>query len=217
MSFFSSFSKKSRCKKTQILLNSFDFDESTRILDVGGQVDSHASQLLEIHPWKKNITVLNNMKQHIDVVKKMYPQVTVVEGDARKLDYEDQCFDIVYSNAVIEHVGGWADQQAMAREVMRVGKAWFITTPNRWYPFEFHTRLPLIGWLPPPAMRRVAQIYSYNHIERRYSSGNISNTRLLTSREMSRLFPSSQIRRVRVTIWPETLVAIGRTSSLGRE
>ena len=27
-------------------------------------------------------------------------------------------------------------------------KIFFITTPNRFYPIEFHTKLPLIHWLP---------------------------------------------------------------------
>jgi hypothetical protein len=42
----------------------------------------------------------------------------------------------------------------MAAEIMRVGKKWFITTPNRWFPFEFHLRLPVVSWLPYKIMNK---------------------------------------------------------------
>jgi len=58
-------------------------------------------------------------------------------GDALDLRWPDKYFDAVYSNAAIEHVGDFDSQKRMAAEVMRVGKRWFVTTPNRWYPFEF--------------------------------------------------------------------------------
>ena len=57
-------------------------------------------------------------------------------------------FDVVHSNAVIEHVGGRERQLAFVREALRVGRRVFLTTPNRWFPVEVHTRLPLVHWLP---------------------------------------------------------------------
>ena len=60
----------------------------------------------------------------------------------------DGAFDVVYSNAVIEHVGGRERQRRFVREALRVGRRVFLTTPNRWFPVEVHTRLPLVHWLP---------------------------------------------------------------------
>lgn len=206
---FNTLSSESRQRKMDLFQRTFAPNESTRILDIGGEANDHASQLIELHPWKQNLTVLNIMPEHLAKINERYPEITTLAGDARQIEFPDQSFDIVFSNAVIEHVGGFEDQQRMAREVMRVGKAWFITTPNRWYPFEFHTRLPLIGWLPAPMMQAAARVVSYNHVHRRYSSGNRTHTWLLSGREMRKLFPGSRVIHMRVTFFPETIVVIG--------
>ena len=31
----------------------------------------------------------------------------------------------------------------------------FLTTPNRWFPVEFHSLLPLLHWLPKRSYRRL--------------------------------------------------------------
>jgi 2-polyprenyl-3-methyl-5-hydroxy-6-metoxy-1,4-benzoquinol methylase len=212
---FEKLSQESRARKREILRSVVRFDESTKILDIGGQIDPEGQQILETHPHKHNITVVNLETSHLETIKKTYPEINCLEGDATRLPFPDKSFDIVYSNAVIEHVGDYAAQQRMADEVRRVGKRWFITTPNRWFPFEFHVRMPLLSWLPPRLMHRVARLWGYNHHERRYQSGcDYSDTQLLTARQLRRAFPDSIILKPRVTIWPETLVIIGPKSAL---
>ncbi len=63
-------------------------------------------------------------------------------------------FDVVFSNAVIEHVGDRERQEALVREALRVGRRVFVTTPNRWFPIEVHTRLPFVHWLPDELAHR---------------------------------------------------------------
>jgi hypothetical protein len=69
-----------------------------------------------------------------------------VFGDGRALPFRDGSFDLVISNAVIEHVGGADDQRAFVAEHERVGRSFIITTPNRWFPVESHTRTFLRHW-----------------------------------------------------------------------
>ena len=64
-----------------------------------------------------------------------------VVADGRGLPFVDDAFDLVVSNAVIEHVGDEPDQQAFVAEHVRVGRHWAMTTPNRWFPIEAHTRV----------------------------------------------------------------------------
>jgi SAM-dependent methyltransferase len=80
-----------------------------------------------------------------------YPGVTFVQADGRELPFEDDEFDVVHSNAVVEHVGPRNDQARFIAELVRVAKRGLITTPNRWFPLESHVRLPLVHWLPRPA------------------------------------------------------------------
>jgi hypothetical protein len=85
---------------------------------------------------------------------------------------------------------------------MRVGKSWFVTTPNYWYPFESHYHLPLIHFMPRNMQRSYNRLLG-SHIPK----GQTQELALLSAHGLGRLFPSSRIARVRVTFWPETLVA----------
>lgn len=211
---FERFSKISRERKLEALERHIVMRADFRVLDIGGQLDAGTDQLLERHPEVSRMTVLNFDPQHLARIREVYPAAKTVQGDAAHLPFDDKSFDLVYSNAVIEHVGGLAQQTAMAREVMRVGKRWFITTPNRRYPFEFHTRMPFIGWLPERAFDRASQLMAYNHIQRRYQRGLPVDFRLMTGGEITRLFPDSLIIRQRVTFWPETIIAVGPRAAI---
>jgi len=57
-------------------------------------------------------------------------------------------FDLVTSSAVLEHCGDRAHQIAHIKECGRVADKIFLTTPNRWHWLEFHTKMPLMHWLP---------------------------------------------------------------------
>ena len=71
-------------------------------------------------------------------------------------------FDVVHSSAVLEHVGSSENQKQFIAELVRVAKrAVFLTTPNRWFPVEFHSVLPLVHWLPKPWFRSLLSRTSY--------------------------------------------------------
>jgi SAM-dependent methyltransferase len=184
-----------------------------KVLDIGAEVNPDGDrglQLIDSYPWKNNLCAINLSSEHISRIKQYYPEIEATVGDACKLPWPDKHFDIIYSNAVIEHVGDFEKQKKMASEIMRVGKRWFVTTPNRWYPFEFHMRLPFVTWLPGSAYLRVGKIISYNHVRKKYMFGiNHDGLRLMAARELKLCFPYSTIIKQRITFMAETLVAIG--------
>jgi hypothetical protein len=124
-----------------------------------------------------------------------------VTADACRLPFADKSFDIVFSNAVIEHVP-CAQQRSMASEIMRVGRSWFITTPNFWYPVELHHRIPLFQYFPQ-SLQRFIQVQFHTWPE----SDTIS---LLSGRQFKGMFPRSELLKLRVTFWPETLIVFHR-------
>jgi hypothetical protein len=65
------------------------------------------------------------------------------------LPFEDKQFDIATSNAVIEHVGSREKQHAFYAELSRVAKQVFLTAPNRYFPVEHHTAIPLMHYWRP--------------------------------------------------------------------
>ncbi len=214
MSLFEKFSTASRQRKMDMFNRIMQPGSNTRILDIGAQINpnhEYGLQLIDAYPHKRNITAINISADHVEHIKHHYPDVDARVGDACALEFPDKSFDIVYSNAVIEHVGSWENQCKMAAEIMRVSKKWFVTTPNRWYPFEFHMRLPLVTWLPGGAYLTAGSIVCYQHQIRRYRwfTPRRTDLRLMTARELRSIFPQSRIVKQRITFMPETLIAIG--------
>lgn len=125
------------------------------ILDVGVTSDRsyEASNYLEAwYPHKNRITAVG--VDDASFLCDQYPGMRFVMADGLRLPFRDQTFDVVHSSAVIEHVGSLARQNAFVAECCRVARrAVFITTPNRWFPVEFHTVLPLVHWLPKEIFR----------------------------------------------------------------
>jgi hypothetical protein len=109
-----------------------------------------------------------------------YPQVRIVQGDGRKLPFADNEFDIFYSNAVIEHVGSAEDQKAFLKEAVRVAKMGFLTTPNKHFPIETHTRVPLLHMLPKRFFDRFL-----TWIGKSWATGNYMN--LLSKGQIAKL------------------------------
>jgi hypothetical protein len=123
------------------------------------------------------------------------------QGDARNLDADDQSYDLVHSNSVIEHVGGWLDMTAMAKEVRRVGRSGWVQTPAWSFPIETHFRAPFLHWFGQPIRRRMMSLSVEPHIrslslERR--RGNVDGTNLLSRPEFQALFPDCELYIERV-------------------
>jgi ubiquinone/menaquinone biosynthesis C-methylase UbiE len=124
------------------------------------------------------------------------------------LPFGDHEFDVAYSNAVIEHVGGRKSQADFLRELWRVARQGiFVTTPNRWFPVEFHTILPLAHWLPPGVFRGLLRQIGYHFYAQEanlnlMSRGDLQNT----AREAG--VANSHIETVELGLWPSNLLLI---------
>jgi SAM-dependent methyltransferase len=127
------------------------------ILDIGATSDQsydHSNYLAAWYPHKDRITAVGiDDASHLE---KLYPGLTFIRANGLALPFQDKSFDYVHAAAVIEHVGNRSAQTHLIREAIRVArKCALITTPNRWFPVEFHTVLPLIHWLPPRLFRQL--------------------------------------------------------------
>jgi SAM-dependent methyltransferase len=194
-------SMRSRKRKLQLFLDELRPTPETTVLDVGadelGFGECHGCATLnffeELYPWPERITALGLHEG--DRFVERYARVRYVRGDALELPFADGEFDIVFSNAVIEHVGAREQQRRFVSEALRVGRQVFITTPNRRFPLEVHTRLPVVHWLP----ERFAHA-SYDALDRDWAK----ELHLLSSAGLRGLFPG----RVRIVNLGLTLVAI---------
>lgn len=142
-------SKSNREYKWELFKSNFTFDDKTKILDVGytnKEFSDHDNYLEKSFPFPQNITALGI--EDPGEFSKRYPEVTVIEYGGNDFPFKDNSFDICWSNAVIEHVGGHDKQLHFLKEINRVSKSFWVTTPNAFFPVEVHTRLPLLHFLP---------------------------------------------------------------------
>lgn len=148
--YFDQLSLKKRLEMLDMFLREFPGQTTSHVLDVGVTADRSAlasNYFEKNYPVKSKIVALSN--QDASFLEDIYPGLTFRQGDARELPFQDKSMDVVFSSAVIEHIGTLADQRQMLSECYRVAKQGvFITTPNRWYPVEFHTLIPFLHWLP---------------------------------------------------------------------
>lgn len=119
-----------------------------------------------------------------------------VWADGRDLSqFNDGEFDVVFSNSVIEHVGELADQEAMMKEVMRVGKRYWVQTPNYWFPVEPHFHFIGFQFLPISARAWLLHHFSLGWAPKQSSieQGRLvaKQTRLMTRQEIARTDPEA--------------------------
>ena len=121
----------------------------TRVLDVGfaNNDNSPVENYIEKHyPYPGNLTALG--VDPCDDFAQRYPRVRVVRYDGGTFPFADQQFDVCWSNAVLEHVGGPQRQVQFLREIKRVARRAFVASPNRLFPVEVHTFTLLLHYLP---------------------------------------------------------------------
>src|SRR5215204_4868614 len=147
------FAESSRRWKWQTYAERFPPRKGERVLDVGVSVRHQIEEenyFLRRYPFPNQLTGVGI--DDVSTLEKIYPGVTLIHADGRALPFDDNEFDVVHSNAVVQLVGPRADQARFVSELTRVGSRGFVTTPNRWFPVEMHTRLPVVHWLPRPVM-----------------------------------------------------------------
>jgi hypothetical protein len=179
----------------------------TRVLDVGGTPETW--EMARVRP---QVTLLNTPRTRGELAAAQ----SWVAGDGRALPFRDGAFDVVFSNSVIEHVGDAESQRRFAREVARVGRAYWVQTPNRRFPVEQHLLTPLIHWLPKPVQRSVVLRFTVWSLmvrpspDRRefYLKHYLEEVRLLTAAELRKLFPGARLIRERFCGWTKSLVAV---------
>jgi methyltransferase family protein len=181
--------------------------DTSTVIDVGvadtafGEFGGHAAThnfLEAMYPWPQRITAV--APSDLEIFRKAFPAVTAVTADGRSLPFEDGCFDVGFSNAVVEHLATEEDQRQFVSELCRVARKVFLTTPNRWFPLEVHTLVPLAHWLPAPVRHPLFSVLGKSE-ER--------DLRLLGPRELRAVFPCS----ARIVNLGMTLVAVVGSAS----
>jgi hypothetical protein len=207
-------SRRFRQRRMQRFAREFAIGPHTHVLDIGG-----TPEVWELLPVRPRVVLLNTPRAKADLAS----AAEWVAGDGRALPFRDRAFDLVFSNSVIEHVGDAASQRRFAEEVARVGRAYWVQTPNRAFPIEQHLLTPFIHWLPRSWQGAVVPRFNLWSAlarvtpDRRdfYIRHYLSDVRLLTARDLQTLFPGARLVRERFCGVVKSLVAVSHSADSG--
>lgn len=149
------------------------------------------------HPEKIVALAHDNFERFKDF-NQAFPRVKLIFGDGKKVPFSDNCFDVVFCNAVVEHVGNREEQRKFIHELIRIGKKAFITTPNYFCPIDAHTLIPFAHWLPIKL-----RFWIYRSMGRDYFA-DINRLNLLSEKEFIALFP----KQVKVKLYRQKILGI---------
>ncbi|MDP3957328.1 MAG: methyltransferase domain-containing protein [bacterium] len=181
-------SARNRKKKYAEFLSLVQPTEKDTLLDVGVNIEEYSptDNFLEKHyPCPEKITAVG--MGNLQAFRTRYPNIQSIDADGRALPFADNTFDIAYSNAVIEHVGSTDEQLRFLRELYRVSRRGYLTTPNRFFPIEIHTRIPLLHIL----LSKKNFDTFLSHIGKAWAAGDYMH--LLSEKELRTLLKKAHI------------------------
>lgn len=178
-----------------------------RIIDVGG-----TNAFWKAHGWAElpdvSITLIN-----LTAERQLYSNILPVAGDATDLaGIPDKSFDLAFSNSTIEHLFTHENQVRMAAEISRVAAAYWVQTPNYWFPVEPHFQFPGWQWLPLSVRKRLIRRRRFGWrgpcATDQEAMLTVSEIRLLTRAELQKLFPDATMLSERVLGMNKSWIAV---------
>jgi len=216
------FSEKSRARRAALFHQYLCPTQEDKILDLGSEDGSYIAGII---PFRKNVFIADINEEMLNRGRARYGFQTVLLDESGVLPFEDNYFDIIHCNSVIEHVTvdkgrqwsiqsqkefaevAFERQKQFANEIRRVGKKYFVQTPNKNFIFESHTWLPLVQFLPRPLLIKTIRLLNKWWVKKTSPDWN-----LLTIKQMKELFPDAVIVREKVLGLTKSLIAISQNN-----
>ena len=181
------------------------------IIDIGGTAEYW--NIIQRHYLERHhvtITLVNTSATLVGTNKN--PFVFINSDGCNLACFSNKSFHIAHSNSVIEHVGDWARMVAFSEELARVSDAYFVQTPNYWFPIEPHYMMAFIHWLPKPFRIWLVLHFQLGTMRRATSVDEavriVESARLLNFKMFQALFKDAQIFTERVFWLPKSFIAL---------
>ena len=195
-----------------------------RVLDVGGRANYWA--MLDRNLRDRVVITIVNYQSELESHRGKEDDLRLVckHGDGCNLENYDECsFDISHSNSVIEHVGSYSNMIRFSKETQRVGRGYYMQTPNFWFPLDPHYGVPFVHWLPDAL--RISLHSSFNLGYARKTSyqealSRVDHCRMVDKRLIRELFSDGHVFSERYMFMAKSIIAIrwpeGRPPCSGR-
>ncbi len=196
-------SSNARTRRWQRFSERFPQIGEMTVLDLGG--DARAWRASPVRP--AHVTLVNLIPQQPEE-----SWMSAIAGDACALPDDLPHADVVYSNSVIEHVGGHWRRQRFAENVRAAAPRYWVQTPYRYFPLEPHFLLPGLQFLPRAAQAKLVERWHLVHgsrsVDRDDALGRVLDIELLTRTELQSYFPDATLERERFGGLVKSLIAV---------
>jgi len=201
---------KKRLEIVDIINNQIILYNINEVLDIGTTNDTKNKSSNFIVKNLKNIKNFNSISDQLITSSffKKSLQKSITENFS---EYEIENFksDLVISNATIEHVGNYDNQKTMFDNMIKLCKKMIIiSTPYRYHPLEFHTKIPLIHWLPKNIHRKILKNIGLTFFSKE------ENLNLLSKSDFNNFVESKKIkgefRYIKFLFFKSNLIFIGK-------
>ena len=201
---------KKRSEIVDIINNQIILNNINEVLDIGTTNDTKNKSSNFIVKNLKNIKNFNSISDQLITSsffkKKLQKSIT---EDFSEYEIENFKSDLVISNATIEHVGKYDNQKTMFDNMIKLSKKMIIiSTPYRYHPLEFHTKIPLIHWLPKNIHRKILKNIGLTFFSKE------ENLNLLSKSDFNNFLESEKIkgefRYIKFLFFKSNLVFIGK-------
>jgi len=165
-----------------------------KVLDMGVTPDT---SLIETNYFEKRFPYTQNITmssiEDASNLEQIFNGAKFIQNEPGKaFPFADKKFDILFCSAVLEHVGDYDNQRQFVHECIRVARKTYLTTPNKYFPIEFHTYLPFIHYLPQRAYQKILRLLKM------YFWAETSNLNLLTKKRLFSLLPEGTQKNARI-------------------
>ena len=204
---------RKRLEISNIINNAINDLQIHDALDIGTTSDDkNASSNIVI----KNIKNIDKFKCISDQIvnsdffhKSLNKSITEEFSENELYDFSS---DLVVSNATIEHVGNTLNQKKMLKNIIKLTKKIFVlTTPNKFYPIELHTKIPLIHWFPKSIYRKILKFLGLSFY------ADEKNLNLLSVNELKKMLDNYKImyevKFIKLFFFKSNIIIIGKKFS----
>ena len=208
--FFENIILKKRHEIIEIIKEQINLNKIKDVLDIGTTSDDQNTSSNLIVKSLSNVSEfysISDQKITSSFFKKTL-QKSITENFSEE-EIKKFRSDLVVSSATIEHVGNYNNQKIMLSNMIKLSKnIIIITTPNRFHPVDFHTKIPFIHWLPKTIHRKILKILNLSFYSRE------ENLNLLSKSDFIQLAKDENItyefKYIRLLGFISNLIFIGK-------
>ena len=118
--------------------------------------------------------------------------------------------DLVICNATIEHVGSLENQVKMCENIIKLSNKYFIiSTPNRYHPIEFHTKIPFLHFLPKNIHRFILKLIGLDFFSKEANLNLLSYKNLMEIMKKVK-HQNFKIKSINLFFFKSNLILIGK-------